>query len=92
MNEDEFKAALLKDGFDDIDVRTIEANVHNKGHAHDFDVRALMLAGELTLSAQGKQATYRAGEVFALPANCEHVEQFGPQGAKYLVGRRHARA
>ncbi len=91
MDQDEFKAALLKDGFDDIDVRTVEAHVHNKGHAHAFDVRALMLSGELTLSAQGKQTTYRTGEIFTLPANCEHVEQFGPQGAKYLVGRRHAR-
>ena len=92
MNESEFKAALLQEGFDDIEVRTIAANVHNEGHAHAFDVRALMLAGELTLSAQGKQATYRAGEVFTLAANCEHVEQFGPQGATYLVGRRHVRA
>ena len=91
MNESEFRAALLKEGFDDIDVRTIEPNVHNKGHSHAFDVRALMIAGELTLSAQGKQATYRAGEIFTLAANCEHVEQFGPQGATYLVGRRHAR-
>lgn len=92
MNESEFRAALLKEGFDDIDVRTIAANVHNTGHSHAFDVRALMIAGELTLSAQGKQTTYRAGEIFTLAANCEHVEQFGPQGATYLVGRRHARA
>ena len=91
MNENEFKAALARDGFSDIEVRTIAANVHNKEHAHAFDVRALMLAGELTLSAQGKQATYRTGEIFTLAANCEHVEQFGPQGATYLVGRRHVR-
>ena len=92
MDENEFKTALLKEGFNDIDVRTIAANVHNKSHAHEFDVRALMLAGELTLSAQGKPTTYRAGEIFTLSAGCEHVEQFGPQGATYLVGRRHARA
>ena len=92
MNESEFKAALLQEGFDDIEVRTIAANVHNKGHVHAFDVRALMLAGELTLSARGKQTTYRAGEIFTLAANCEHVEQFGAQGATYLVGRRHVPA
>ena len=92
MNESEFKAALLQEGFDDIEVRTIAANVHNEGHAHAFDVRALVLAGELTLGAQGRQTTYRAGEIFTMAANCEHVEQFGPQGATYLVGRRHVRA
>ena len=91
MNESEFRAALASEGFDDIEVRTIAANVHNKTHSHAFDVRALMIAGELTLSAQGKPATYRAGEIFTLTAGCEHVEQFGPQGATYLVGRRHAR-
>jgi quercetin dioxygenase-like cupin family protein len=92
MNESEFKAALLQEGFDDIEVRTIAANVHNKEHAHAFDVRALLLAGELTLSAQGKHTTYRAGDIFTLAANCEHVEQFGAQGATYLVGRWHVRA
>ena len=56
MNESEFKAALLQEGFDDIEVRTIAANVHNRTHSHAFDVRALMIAGELTLSAQGKPA------------------------------------
>ena len=91
MNDTEFRAALVSEGFDDIEVRTIAANVHNKAHSHAFDVRALMIAGELTLSTQGKPATYRAGEIFTLPAGCEHVEQFGPQGATYVVGRKHAR-
>ena len=91
MNESEFRSALAKDGYSDVELRTIQPNVHNKGHAHAFDVRALMIAGELTLTAQGKPTTYRAGEIFTLAANCEHVEQFGPQGATYLVGRRHAR-
>ena len=92
MNESEFRAGLAKDGFSDVEVRTIAANVYNKGHAHAFDVRALMISGELTLTAQGKPTTYRAGEIFTLAANCEHVEQFGPQGATYLVGRRHTPA
>ena len=91
MNESEFKATLEKEGYNDIELRTIQANVHNKGHAHEFDVRALMISGELTLTAQGKPTTYRAGEIFTLSAGCEHVEQFGPQGATYLVGRRHVR-
>ena len=89
MNENEFKAALTKDGFGEIEVRTMPANLHNKGHAHSFDVRALMIAGELTLTTEGKPTTYRAGQVFTMAAGCEHVEQFGPQGATYLVGRRH---
>jgi hypothetical protein len=92
MNEIEFRAALASEGFDDVEVRTIAANVHNQAHSHPFDVRALLIAGELTLSANGKPTTYCAGEIFTLSAGCEHVEQFGPQGATYLVGRRRARA
>src|SRR5262245_50562377 len=80
MDQNDFKAGLVKDGFGEIEVKSVAPNVHNKGHAHAFDVRALMIAGELTLTAQGKPTTYRAGEIFTLAANCEHVEQFGPQG------------
>lgn len=89
MHENEFRAGLAKDGFSEVALKTTPANVHNHAHAHEFEVRGLVLAGELTLSWQGKQNTYRAGEVFTMAAGCEHTEQFGPQGATTLAGRKH---
>lgn len=89
-NEETFKSALIKDGYADVELRTMAANTFNDRHSHDFDVRALMLDGELKLSWEGREHTFRPGEVFTMEAGCPHVELFGPQGARYIVGRRHA--
>jgi quercetin dioxygenase-like cupin family protein len=83
-----FKAGLEKDGYTEIDTRTIEPNLFNAAHSHPFHVRAQMLQGELVLSWDGKQQTYRAGDIFTMVAGCEHTEWFGPEGAKYIVGRK----
>ncbi|HZP89229.1 MAG TPA: cupin [Burkholderiales bacterium] len=90
MDLEDFKAELLRDGYEDVQMREIPANTFNDRHAHDFDVRALMLDGELTLAWDGQERTFRRGEVFVMEAGCPHVEQFGAAGARYLVGRRHA--
>ncbi len=83
-----FKAGLEQDGFTEIDTRTIEPNLYNAAHSHPFHVRAQLLEGELTLSWDGQQRTFQAGEIFTMAAGCEHTEWFGPQGAKYIVGRK----
>lgn len=90
MNAETFRAQLLHDGYDDIALRDVTANTFNERHSHEFDVRALMLDGELTLVWDGNERTYRPGEIFVMEAGCQHVERFGPDGARYLVGRRHA--
>jgi hypothetical protein len=36
--------------------------------------------------------TFGPGEIFAMAAGCEHTEWFGPEGATYLVGRKHRAA
>ncbi len=87
-----FKAELAQDGYTEIDTRTIEPNLFNSAHSHPFHVRAQMLEGELTLSWEGTQRTFRAGEIFTMAAGCEHTEWFGAAGAKYIVGRKAAGA
>lgn len=89
MDTTSFEAALRADGYLEIDTRKMAPNFSAQPHTHSFDVRALMLAGELTLTYDGASRTYRAGDVFALAAGCVHAEQFGPEGATYVVGRRH---
>ena len=93
---------MKEDG--DMDTAAFEASLKNAGyevgtskgtpgkvtqpHAHDFDVRALVLSGELTLTTDGTSRTYRAGDIFEMPAGCVHSEQYGPDGTESLVGRR----
>lgn len=90
MDTKAFEAELQRDGYGEVSTRVIEPGVHNDSHSHPFDVRALMLSGELTLTWEGQTRTYRAGDVFTMAAGCAHVEQFGPEGASYVVGRRQA--
>ena len=58
-------------------------------HAHPFDVRALVLNGEITLTVEGVSHAYREGDIFLMPAGHRHAEAVGPTGVDYLVGRRH---
>ena len=90
MNETEFETALKRAGYVDVERKQVPPDHVTEPHAHPFDVRALVLAGEVTLTSQGESRTYRAGSVFEMAAGCEHSERHGSEGTKYLVGRRRA--
>jgi quercetin dioxygenase-like cupin family protein len=87
MNTEQFTQALLREGYD-VSTRTVEAHRENKLHAHPFEVRAMMLSGEMALVHDGHTQVCRAGDIFTMAAGCEHEERFGPEGASYVVGRR----
>jgi quercetin dioxygenase-like cupin family protein len=89
VDQARFSAELARDGFDEVETRTMTPNLYNPAHSHAFEVRALMLAGELTLAWEDQQQTFKAGEIFRMAAGREHTEWFGPEGATYLVGRKH---
>lgn len=87
MNTEQFTQELQRDGYE-VATRSMEANKHNSAHSHPFEVRAVMLSGEMTLRYEGITQVCRAGDVFSMRAGCEHEEQFGPEGATYVAGRR----
>ena len=87
MTPEQFTEELLRDGYE-VATRSMEPNLHNGTHSHPFEVRAVMLSGELTLQYEGRTQVCRAGDVFTMRAGCEHEERFGPEGASYVVGRR----
>ena len=84
-----FEASAKAEGFVDIEKRDGAANFTAKPHTHPFDVRALVLDGEFTLHRDGGAQTYRAGESFAMDAECVHAEQYGASGSTYILARRH---
>jgi quercetin dioxygenase-like cupin family protein len=88
MDPSSFEARLKAEGYPEIRTNQMEPNCHNIEHTHPFDVLALVLEGDITLTVAGKARTYRAGDEFSMKAGCGHVEDVGPQGVKYLVGRR----
>ena len=87
LQHETFETALRRDGFD-IGHQTLAAGAVVAEHAHPFDVRALVLSGDITLTIAGEDYAFREGDIFVMPAGQPHAEAVGPEGVKYLVGRR----
>ena len=89
MDRTEFEAALREEGYLEVADRRMEPHKTNPEHSHEFDARLLVLEGKITITCEGEERTYRAGDTFAMSTGCLHTEQCGPQGARYLAGRRY---
>ena len=88
MNATQFEAQLKTEGYPEIRTNAYAPNCHNAEHTHPFDVHALILEGEITLTIDGKARKYGVGDEFRMQAGCPHTEDVGPAGVRYLVGRR----
>ena len=88
MDRDAFEAELRAQGYNDIVDRHMPAGVVNPEHAHEFDARVLILEGEMTIAAAGEERTYHTGSQCAIAAGHRHAERAGPEGVRYLAGRR----
>jgi hypothetical protein len=88
----QFEQKLKASGYPEIRTNQLPPNCHNDEHAHPWDVHALVLEGDITLTVDGKKRKYGAGDEFVMVTGCKHIEDVGPQGVKYLVGRRDNKA
>ena len=88
MDDQSFADVLRREGFGEIEIGEKPANHRSSEHAHQFDVSALVLDGAITLICDGRERTYAAGDRFDMAAGKPHIEAVGPQGVRYLVGRR----
>ena len=68
------------------------AHLTTNPHSHPFDARVFILAGEFTLTSQGQSRVFYPEEHFEMPAGCLHSEHYGPEGAVFLIGRKHPAA
>lgn len=50
----------------------------------------LVTAGGITLTINTIPTIYQAGDIFTMTAGCVHHEHVGPNGVRYLAGRRDA--
>ena len=88
MDNRAFEDTLRRDGFGEIEIGEKPAHHKTGEHAHPFDVSALVLDGAITLTCGGEARTYAAGDRFEMAAGTPHIEAVGPEGVRYLVGRR----
>jgi quercetin dioxygenase-like cupin family protein len=89
MDRTEFETVLREQGYKEVVDRRMEPSSTNPEHSHEFDARLLVLEGAMTITCNGEERTYHSGESFAMTAGCLHAEQCGPQGVRYLAGRRY---
>jgi quercetin dioxygenase-like cupin family protein len=87
MDTAEFERALTIDGFVAV-TKSMEPGEVLGDHHHDWEVRALVTSGELTLTIGEVATTYGVGQVFTMAAGCVHHEIVGASGVTYLAGRR----
>lgn len=90
MTETIFRDQLARDGFTEVLVRDWAAGQQLAEHSHPFDARLLVLAGDMQLTRTAGPERFTAGESCEVPRGQPHAEQYGPQGAQLLVGRRYS--
>jgi hypothetical protein len=83
----EFEATERARGCSEVMARAWEPDVVQGTHSHPFHARALVVAGEMWLTADGHTRHLRIGDRFELAAGQPHAERYGPQGATYWVAR-----
>lgn len=89
MDAATFTAGLRAEGFGEILERAAPPGAALDEHAHAWDSRGLVLAGEFRVtSARGEQRC-AVGQWFDLARDELHTEAAGPDGARLLIGRRH---
>jgi len=89
MDRTVFEAALKADGYTQIEAKALDPRPANAEHAHDYDIRGLVLEGIFIVRQDDRPATYHAGDVFAVPAGQKHCEEIGSEGARVIVGRKY---
>ena len=89
MERAQFEQELRSLGYEQVTTVTRAANGQLEVHTHPFEARALILEGEIRIQCAGEdEKLYRPGEVFHLAQEQPHNERYGPEGVRYLVGRK----
>ena len=88
MTRDEFEAQARAEGYGAAKEVSFAPSSRSETHQHDLASFVYVLEGTFILNtAQGAPA-YTAGQTCTLPANTDHAEEAGPEGATILVARK----
>ena len=67
MDRLEFESDMRSDGYRVVN-SSVTPNLLSPNHCHDFDAKALVLGGEITITRDNTATTFRAGQCFEVPA------------------------
>ena len=86
LTREAFESDLRREGFEVVHGGQ-QGGFTEDLHAHDIDVRIMVLSGEITVTRDNKPETFRAGDHCTIPAGCMHTTKVGPEGVAYMVGK-----
>lgn len=88
MDASSFETKLRNDGFGEIVNGEMKPNELRKVHAHDYEVRGLVLEGGIVLTCDNEERSFGVGEIFTMEAGREHAERANSIGLRFIAGRR----
>ncbi len=88
MDERELSDKLHAEGFGHTFVWEDASGTFYPDHTHRGETAHIILSGEMTLTMEGKSATYRAGDRCDVQAGVVHSAKMGPSGCRYLIGEK----
>ncbi len=88
MEVKDLEKKLREEGFRRTFVWEDGPGAYYPDHTHAADTAHIILAGEMTLTAEGRSETCRAGDRCDVPARVNHSAKIGPAGCRYLIGER----
>jgi mannose-6-phosphate isomerase-like protein (cupin superfamily) len=86
LSREAFESDLRREGFDVVNGGQ-QPGFAEEMHAHDFDARIMVLAGEITVTRESKSDVFHAGDHCEIPAGCQHTTNVGREGVAYIVGK-----
>jgi hypothetical protein len=84
----QFEASARALGFDEVVERQWKPFTVLATHVHPFDLKALVVRGEMWLTVADGTRHLTAGDAFELGRDVPHAERYGSDGATYWVARR----
>ncbi|MGQ0620046.1 MAG: cupin domain-containing protein [Panacagrimonas sp.] len=92
MDAKQFQAELERDGFGPAIAGEYAPGLINPDHTHPFEVRGLIVRGEMIISCGGEVQNCGPGDVFVMRLGELHREEVGRVGVVYLYASRAATA
>ena len=88
MDEKKLTEQLRADGFGNTFVWQDGPEAFYPDHTHASETAHFILAGEMTLTMDGRSKNYHAGERCDVPAGAVHSARMGLRGCRYLIGEK----
>ncbi|GAC1633680.1 MAG: hypothetical protein NVS9B10_29200 [Nevskia sp.] len=88
MDAQQFQAELIRDGFAPAIAGEYSPGLVNLEHTHPFEVRGLVLSGEMVITDRDEVQRCGPGDVFVMRLGSVHREEVGAAGVQYLYGSR----